>query len=354
MAMVVTRAVGVVEDPRFGEHRGPRGHPERPERLVAVHEAIAERAHALERLTPRPAEDDELLLAHGPAHLARVRAAVEHAPAQLDPDTYVSSESLAVARLAAGAAADLACAVASGRLHAGFAAVRPPGHHAEPDRPMGFCLFNNVAIAARSLQRSLQLERILIVDWDVHHGNGTQALFEEDPSVLFFSTHQFPYYPGTGAARELGRGRGEGETVNVPLPAACGDLEYVGAFQRLLVPVALRYRPQMILVSAGFDAHRADPLASMEVTEAGFRAMAGIVRRLADDLCGGRMACVLEGGYAADSLREGTGALLDALLAPEAPPLPAPVEPIPGGNLWRAVEQVVAVHGRRNPGLGSA
>lgn len=219
---------------------------------------------------------------------------------------------------------------------------------------MGFCLFNNVAIAARALQREERLDRILIVDWDVHHGNGTQALFTDDPSVLFFSTHQFPYYPGTGAAREAGHGRGEGATVNVPLPAACGDAEYVGVFQRLLVPVALRYRPQMILVSAGFDAHREDPLASMEVSEDGFRAMATIVRRLADELCEGRVMCVLEGGYAASALREGTAALLDVLLAPAAPSIPAAVEPIPGSNLYRAVDQVVSVHGGRNRGLGSA
>jgi acetoin utilization deacetylase AcuC-like enzyme len=352
--MAVTRRVGVVENPRFLEHRAPYDHPECPERLRPVHESIAERAGELVPVPPREAEDDEILLAHGRDHLEGIRAAVRHAPAQLDPDTYVSPESLSVARLAAGAAADLACAVAQGRLTAGFAAVRPPGHHAEPNRPMGFCLFNNVAIAARAVQRSEQLDRILIVDWDVHHGNGTQSLFEEDPSVLFFSTHQFPYYPGTGAAGERGLGRGEGETVNVPLPAACGDPEYVAAFQRLLVPVALRYRPQMILVSAGFDAHRADPLASMEVSEEGFHSMASVVRRLADELCEGRVACVLEGGYATESLREGTRALLDVLLAPEAPRAEAPVAVAPGGNLSRVVERVVAVHGRRNPGLGAA
>ncbi len=351
--MAVTHDVGVVEDPRFGAHRAAYDHPERPERLFAVHEAIAGRADRLSPLSPRPAEDGELLLAHDRDHVALVTAAVRRAPAQLDPDTYVSPESLAVARLAAGGAIDLARAVAGGRLRAGFAAVRPPGHHAEPRRPMGFCLFNNIAIAARALQREDRLDRVLIVDWDVHHGNGTQALFSDDPSVLFFSTHQFPYYPGTGAAREAGHGRGEGQTVNVPLPAACGDAEYVGVFQRLLVPVALRYRPQMILVSAGFDAHREDPLASMEVSQEGFRAMATIVRQLADELCEGRLMCVLEGGYAASALREGTAALLDVLLAKEAPPVPTPVEPVPGSRLYRAVEQVVSVHGGRNPGLGS-
>ena len=352
--MSVTRAVGVVEDSRYREHRAPAGHPERPERLAAVASAIAEREPELARVLPRPAADEEILLAHGPAHLAQVRAAAASAPSHLDPDTYLSRESFDVARLAAGAAIDLARAVAAGELRAGFAAVRPPGHHAEPDRAMGFCLFNNVAIAARALQQQEQLDRILVVDWDVHHGNGTQALFEQDPSVLFFSTHQFPYYPGTGAAGECGRGRGEGQIVNVPLPAGCGDPEYIGVFQRLLVPVALRYRPQIILVSAGFDAHRDDPLASMELTEAGFHGLATIARSLADELCGGRIACVLEGGYAPEGLREGTRALLSALLPAEAPALPAPVPAEPGSTLARVVDRVVTVHGRRNPGLGAA
>ncbi len=352
--MPVTRTVGVVEDPRYRDHRAPAGHPERPERLAAVEEAIAERTSRFVPMPSREADDAELLLAHGREHLAQIAAAVSRAPAQLDPDTYVSPASLHVARLAAGSAADLADAVAAGRLDAGFAAVRPPGHHAEPGRAMGFCLFNNVGIAVRAVQRRQQLDRILVVDWDVHHGNGTQALFEEDPSVLFFSTHQFPYYPGTGAATERGWGRGEGETVNVPLPAGCGDDEYVGAFQRILVPLALRYRPQMILVSAGFDAHRDDPLASMEVTRSGFRGMASIVRALADELCEGRVACVLEGGYAPSSLREGTGELLDVLLAPDAPPVPARVDAPPGSTLRTVVDRVVPVHGRRNPGLGSA
>ena len=352
--MSVTRRVGVVEDARYGEHEAPAGHPERPERLAAVASAIAERAPEVERLAPRAAEDDEILLAHTREHLEQVRAAAARAPTHLDPDTYVSHESFEVARLAAGAATDLACAVARGELGAGFAAIRPPGHHAEPHRAMGFCLFNNIAIAARALREREQIDRILLVDWDVHHGSGTQALFEADPSVLLFSTHQFPYYPGTGAAGECGRGRGEGEIVNVPLPAGCGDAEYVGAFQRLLVPVALRYRPQMILVSAGFDAHQDDPLASMDVTEDGFRAMAEIVRNLADDQCGGRVACVLEGGYAPRGLREGTRALLCALLATQTPALPAPVELEPGSTLASVVDRVVTVHGRRNPGLGAA
>jgi acetoin utilization deacetylase AcuC-like enzyme len=354
MAVSVTRAPAVVEDPRYLEHTGPRGHPERPERLVAVGEAIAERAASLSRLAVRPAEDDEILRVHGPGLLARVAEAARRAPAHLDPDTYVSSRSLEVARLAAGATLDLARAVVRGSARGGLAAVRPPGHHAEAGRSMGFCLFNNVAIAARALQAEEDVERILIVDWDVHHGNGTQEVFEDDPSVLYFSTHQWPYYPGTGDFGEIGRGRGEGATVNVPLPAGCGDDEYVGVFQRVLVPVAHDFRPELILVSCGFDAHADDPLASMDVSERGFRDLATIVRALGDTLCEGRVAFVLEGGYAASGLREGTRAVLDVILAEQTPPPPPSVEAPAGSVLHRLVERAAAVHGRRHRRLGVA
>lgn len=219
---------------------------------------------------------------------------------------------------------------------------------------MGFCLFNNIAVAARALQAEAGVERLLILDWDVHHGNGTQHSFEDDPSVLYVSTHQYPYYPGTGSAAEAGRGRGVGATVNIPMPAGCGDDEYVGSFQRILVPVARGFRPDFVLVSCGFDAHHADPLASMRVTGAGFAALAAIVRRLADELCGGRLAFILEGGYALDGIREGTEAVLDALTAPVAPELPPPIAFESESNLARIVEAVVAVHGNRFSGLGAA
>jgi acetoin utilization deacetylase AcuC-like enzyme len=350
----VTRAPAVVEDPRYLEHAGPRGHPERPERLVAVGEAIAERAGSLTRLAARPAEDDEILRVHGPGLLARVAEATRRAPAHLDPDTYVSPRSLEVARLAAGATLDLARVVARGSARGGLAAVRPPGHHAEAGRSMGFCLFNNVAIAARALQAEEHVERILIVDWDVHHGNGTQEVFEDDPSVLYFSAHQWPYYPGTGDFGEIGRGRGEGATVNVPLPAGCGDDEWIGVFQRVLVPVAHDFRPELILVSCGFDAHADDPLASMDVSERGYHALASIVRTLADSLCEGRVAFVLEGGYASSGLREGTRAVLDVIVAEQAPPPPPIVDAPAGSVLRRVVERAAAVHGRRHPRLGAA
>jgi len=351
--MVVSRAIAVVEDPRYREHRGPTGHPERPDRLTAVHAAIAARQAELEALAPRFALDEELLRVHGREHLATVEQAARRAPSQLDPDTYVSAASLEVARLAAGGSIELARRVARGELAAGLAAVRPPGHHAEAGRAMGFCLFNNAAIAAQAVRAEEGVERLLLLDWDVHHGNGTQHCFEEDPDLLYVSTHQYPYYPGTGAAAEAGRGRGEGATVNVPLPAGCGDLEYLGVLQRILVPVARAFRPELILVSCGFDAHRDDPLAAMEVSEAGYREMTRIVRALAEECCAGRLVFVLEGGYAASGLEQGTRAVLAELLEPR-PAQPAPAPPLlPGSRLARVVDTVAAVHRSRYPELGA-
>ncbi len=344
--------IAVVEDLRFRDHRGPPGHPERPDRLAAVHEALAARAGALHPLPCREAGAEEVLRVHTRAHLELVAEAARRAPAHLDADTYVCRDSYRVALLAAGAAVDLSRAVADGAHAVGLVAARPPGHHAEAEGPMGFCLFNNVAIAARALQAEVGVERILIFDWDVHHGNGTQHFFEADPSVLYASTHQFPYYPGTGDAVEAGVGRGAGCTLNIPLPAGCGDAEYVGAMQRLLVPAARSFRPEIILVSCGFDAHRDDPLASMNVSGAGFGAMTAIVRSLAEELCSGRLAFVLEGGYAESGLREGTGAVLDALREATAPP--AAVELVPGSPLYGVVERVARVHGDRIPDLGAA
>jgi len=348
----MSRDTAVVEDPRYRAHRGPPGHPERPERLASVGRALAERAGRLRRFPSRAASDAEILRVHSRGHLERLGEAVRRAPCQLDPDTYACAESLEVARLAAGSAVDLARAVARGDAGRGFAALRPPGHHAEAGRAMGFCLLNNVAVAARALQAEEGVERIAIVDWDVHHGNGTQHSFEDDPSVLYVSTHQYPYYPGTGDFGEAGRGAGLGATVNVPMPPGCGDAEYVGVFLRVVAPVLQRFRPQHILVSCGFDAHRDDPLASMEVSGAGFAALTRIVRALAEDLCGGRLVFLLEGGYAESGLYEGTAAVLDALdeASPAPPPLPnAP----PGSTLRGLVDRVAAVHGSRFPGIGA-
>ena len=349
--MAVTRRVAVSQDARFRLHEGPPGHPERPERLEAVARAVDERAGQLHALEPRLASDDELLRVHPAAHIALVSEAAGRAPTRLDADTYVSPRSAEIARLAAGSTIEVARRVARGEFDAGLVAARPPGHHAEASRAMGFCLLNNVAVAARALQRDEGLDRLLIVDWDVHHGNGTQHLFEPDPSVLYFSTHQFPYYPGTGDFDEAGSGRGVGATVNVPLPAGCGDAEYLGVMERVLGPVARAFRPELILVSCGFDAHADDPLASMDVTGPGFRDMAASVRALADELCGGRLVLTLEGGYALSGLYQGTRAVLDVLLA-DAPEPPVGPEVGRGDRLFRILESTAQVHASRYPGLG--
>ena len=340
--MAMTRRVGLVEDPRFQHHQEPEGHPERAERLLAVAEAIDPLRSSLVPVAARGAEPEELLAIHDEGHLRGLEAAAAHGPGRLDPDTYVSPASFDVACLAAGACVDLARAVARGDLDTGLAAVRPPGHHAEGDRAMGFCLFNNIAIAARAA-RAEGVERVMILDWDVHHGNGTQHSFETDPDVLYVSTHQFPYYPGTGDFGEVGIGRGEGTTLNIPLPAGCGDAEYLGVLQHLVVPAAEAFAPELILVSAGFDAHRDDPLAAMTVTGAGYRAMASQMRGLAEGLCEGRLAYVLEGGYALSGLREGISAVLDSMLE-DATAAPPTVEVPEGTVLAQVVERATAAH----------
>ncbi len=343
----------VVEDTRFKNHRAPIGHPEAPARLTAVANALAEFESRIERLPLRAAEAEELLRIHGPEHLSAIAQAVAIAPAQLDADTYVSSESEQIARLAAGSSIDLVRGVARNEMRYGVAAVRPPGHHAESDHPMGFCLFNNVAIAARALQVEEGVGKIVILDWDVHHGNGTQHSFEADPSILYISLHQFPHYPGTGNFGEAGRGAGEGATLNLAMPAGCGDAEYVGAFRHVIEPVVRAFAPEMILISCGFDAHRDDPLASMELTGVGYAAMTASVRRLADELCAGRLAFVLEGGYSASGLMDGTRAVVAGLLE-AGTPAPLPRLDAPEGSALRAIIRAARdVHGGRYAGIGA-
>ena len=345
--------IHIVEDLRFQSHESPPGHPERPERLAAVARALDRHAAHLHRMTPREATEEEILRIHSRDHYGLIAKTAARAPAQLDPDTFVSRRSLEVAKLAAGSTVDLALRVARREAAYGIAAVRPPGHHAEAGRPMGFCLFNNVAIAARALQVELGLDKILILDWDVHHGNGTQHSFENDPSILYLSMHQFPHYPGTGRFDEAGSGAGLGATLNLALPPGCGDEEYIGLAHRVVVPVAQRFAPEMILVSCGFDAHRDDPLAAMNVSATGYREMTGVVARLAAELCGGRLAFVLEGGYSISGLEEGTDAVLEALCDP-GPVSLAPPQASEGSTLHALVEATATVHGGRYPDIGTA
>lgn len=271
---------GFVYHPAYLDHDMGPGHPESPNRLRAILQQLEQSGTLarLARIEPRKAEEEWITQVHTPGYVASLN---RHAPTSgrvsLDPDTSMSPGSLTAAYLAAGGALAAADAIMAKQVDHTFCAVRPPGHHAEAGRAMGFCLFNNVAIATRYIQRRYGLTRVLIVDWDVHHGNGTQHSFEDDPSVLFFSTHQYPHYPGTGRETERGKGAGEGFTINVPMEAGEGDDEYRTVFRKVLVPAADDFKPEFVIISAGFDAHRDDPLASMALTEAGYADLTDIV-----------------------------------------------------------------------------
>jgi len=302
----------LVTSTRFAAHLTPPGHPERVERAAVMQQvAVEARAAGVRVLEARPVTDAELGRVHSESYLETVLDTSGRAVA-FDADTVTSPESVAVARLAAGAACHAVDLVLDGTTTRAAAFVRPPGHHAEAERAMGFCLFNNVAVAAAHA-RARGVDRVAIVDVDVHHGNGTQWSFYDDPSVLFVSTHQSPFYPGTGAATETGRGPGEGFTVNVPLDAGCGDADYLEVFARIVLPVVRQYRPSLLLVSAGFDAHAADPLAGMRVTTEGFGRLCGQLVQLADEVCAGRLVAVTEGGYDLPALRASLQALVGAL-----------------------------------------
>ena len=307
--------VGLVYHADYLKHDPGMHHPERAGRLEAIMHALeaSGRAQQLVRLTWGHDPQEWVAKVHHPELLKLVQIASQRAPAALDPDTVVSSDSFHAALKAVAGTLAAADAVMNHQLSQVFCAVRPPGHHAESHRSMGFCLFNNVAILARYLQQHHGLDNILIIDWDVHHGNGTQHIFEDDPSVFYFSTHQYPFYPGTGAATETGSGRGKGYTMNVPLPAGTDDETYIDVFEHQLLPRALAYRPDCVLISAGFDAHYADPLAHMQVTEAGYRRMTQVVKEIAATCCEQRLIAVLEGGYNLDALGRSVEAHVEEL-----------------------------------------
>ncbi len=340
----------LVRHSRFREHAAPGSHPECPERLDAIDRALEPLQGELREVEPRPATDEEILRSHSRSHLDALRA-LEGRDARIDPDTYSAPRSLEVARLAAGSLGDASLAVARGEAPSAFAALRPPGHHAEQSRAMGFCLLNHVAIAAETLRQEARLERIAIVDWDVHHGNGTQQLFEEDRDVLYVSSHQYPFYPGTGALEERGHGKGTGTTVNLPLPAGSGDAEYGQLFDELIVPILLEFAPELILVSAGFDAHSRDPLGSMNVTTGAFGLFAARLRDVAEETCGGRLVVALEGGYDLDALGASVAEVAGALLAREPTQARFPA-PSPAGR--QLVQRFAQAHGERWHGVGGA
>ena len=316
MAEPMTTAL--IHSPRFLEHDTGRGHPERPDRLRAIDRALHEhRLH--DRLTPldfHPAGDDAIARIHARAYIHRLTEACHLGRPCIDsPDSAICPVSEQVARLAVGGTLAAADALAAGDAQRAFCALRPPGHHAEADFSMGFCLYNNLAIAAAHLVAHHGLERVAIVDFDVHHGNGTQHSFDARRDVLFASIHQHPdtLYPGTGHAHETGTGQGEGYTVNVPLPPGAGDEPWLDAFRRHVRPRVIEHRPQMLLLSAGFDAHADDPLANLNVTADGFEQLTRELRDLADELCHGRILSVLEGGYNLTALADAVARHVEVL-----------------------------------------
>lgn len=345
-------SVGLVYDARFLNHRDPNWeHPECPERLVAVQAALAhsEVGERLTRRPPREATREEILRVHQAGYFDALAQSMPGKAGRLDPDTFYSEGSWEAALLAAGGLAELAVDVFRGEagLRSGVALVRPPGHHAEADRGMGFCVFNNVAIAAEAL-RGAGAERVAILDWDVHHGNGTQHAFEARSDVLYLSSHRYPFYPGSGAAREIGQGAGEGFTVNVPLPAGCGDADYVAAFDQVFLPALRQFGPDVLLVSAGYDAHEADPLGGMGVSDHGFRILARKLRILADEISGGRLVAVLEGGYNVAALGRSVVALLEELVT-DSPGDPEEIAAASGGPVAPVVEELRGRLGERLP-----
>jgi acetoin utilization deacetylase AcuC-like enzyme len=328
-----------VYDPVYLEHDLP-SHPENARRLLRILEVL-EGEGLLERLTclaPRPVTDEELGRVHTPELIARVRQVAQSGGGNLDADTYVAPRSYDAALMAAGGLVRAVEAALAGEIAGGFALVRPPGHHATPSRAMGFCLFNNIAVAARAALTEGGAERVLIVDFDVHHGNGTEAIFADDPAVFYISTHQYPYYPGTGHWSEMGSGAGEGTVLDVPLPPGVGDAGYARIFSDLVWPLAQRFAPDVILVSAGYDAHWNDPLAQMNLSLSGYAWLGRELVDMAAQLCEGRIVFTLEGGYQLDVLACGVLNAFYAMLGEDTIADPFGPSPYPE----RPVDELIA------------
>ncbi|MGB2867021.1 MAG: histone deacetylase [Bacteroidota bacterium] len=309
--------VGFVYHQDFLRHDTGRGHPERKERLEAVTKHLKE-IGMLDRLiqvTPGPAPLEWIVKVHPEQYVHWVEQQCRNGETLLDGgDTHVCPESYTVALLACGSVLEAVDNVLSAKVSSAFCAVRPPGHHAETATAMGFCLLNNVAVGARYAQSRHSVGRIAIVDWDVHHGNGTQEIFYEDPSVLYISLHQYPLWPGTGAASDTGSGKGEGYTVNCPMRQGSGEQEYLAAFEEKILPALRSFRPELLLISAGFDAHKDDPLANIQLTEGSFGKMTKLVIGIADEYCEGRIVSVLEGGYNLNALAHSVECHLQTLM----------------------------------------
>ena len=307
---------GFVFHEDFLLHDTGAGHPERADRLKSIIKNLTTTnlMQKLKLINPESAELKWVEKIHTPEYIKSVEKACELGYSHLDADTGICAESYRIALLAVGGTLAAADAIMKEKITNAFCAVRPPGHHAEKNQAMGFCLFNNIAITAKYLQQKYSLGKILIIDWDVHHGNGTQNAFYDDPTIFYFSIHQSPFYPGTGLINETGIGKGEGFTLNVPLPSGQGDEDYIEAFQTKLLPAANKFKPNFILISAGFDGHRDDPLAGMQLTETGFAKLTKIVANIAEDFCVGKIISLLEGGYNLDKLAASVAAHIEVLL----------------------------------------
>lgn len=301
-------ATAIVHHPIYEKHDTGIGHPEAPRRYRAVMGALQDDAElwsSLREITPAKAAQGIVQAAHTPQHFKRVEGAFASGMDRLDADTVISMRSFDAALVAAGGAIAAVDAVMQGEVRNAFVAARPPGHHATGERAMGFCLFNNIAVAARYAQNKYKdVERAVIVDWDVHHGNGTQGIFYSDPSVFFFSMHQYPWYPGTGSRGETGQGKGLGTTLNVPVKAFTKAADQVRAFEAAIEEIASKIKPDIIFISAGFDAHLTDPLGQLQIEDPDFAEMTRVMMQWADDACGGRIVSCLEGGYNLETLGE--------------------------------------------------
>lgn len=333
--------IGYVYDPIYLRH-DTGYHVESARRLEAIVSRLEE-SRLSQRLTlikPRPASLEELALVHTKQHIAQVEAVARMGGGSLDADTVMSPDSYEAALYAAGGAIKAAEAVMDGEVNSAFALVRPPGHHATPTHAMGFCLFNNIAVAARYAMLKYRLERVLIIDFDVHHGNGTQDVFYDDPQVGYISTHEYPFYPGTGNVEETGGDKARGTKLNIPFPAGCGDAEYALAYEQIIMPAARRFKPQLILVSAGYDPHWSDQIAIMQVSVAGFAQIVKNIKRLADELCAGRVALTLEGGYNLSALAASVKATFQVLLGEKT--IEDPLGPSP--NRYKAPAIVPLLH----------
>ncbi len=299
-----TDKIGIVTDPAFLLHDTGPGHPESPDRLKAVEEAINEISDDIVRIKAREASREELLLVHRLEYVERILSLNPGGLIMLDADTSFSPHTKQAALKAVGGVLEAVDRVISGDFSKAFCSVRPPGHHADTGRAMGFCVFNNIAMGAAYALTKRDIQRVAIIDWDLHHGNGTQDIFYDRDDVLYISLHQYPYYPGSGSADERGIGRGAGYTINVPMAAGSTDRDYREAFTAIIIPALMGFRPQMLFISAGFDAHRDDPLGGMNLSSEFFGEMTAMLKKVADQFCDGRMISVLEGGYSLSALKE--------------------------------------------------